>query len=153
MADDSLEERLAEFESRESVSSQSSLDAPDPSSDGPDPIGPTTRFLAVFALVPQVRLLLSITPVVGMSPTGRSTLLASLVGGVIVAECLLRRSGPAIALALWKGLFHAVLCTIGALIGSVIVTGSSLPDSVVGAGFLVISALVTTRRLEREDSG
>jgi len=152
MADDSLEERLAEFESRESAPSESSLDSPGSSSDGPVPIGLTTRLSTAFVLVPQVRILLVITPVVGMSPAGRPTLLASLVGGVIAAECLLRGVGPAIASALWKGLFAAFLCTLGALIVSVIVIGSSLPDSVIGTGFLVVSAVVTTRRFERADS-
>ncbi|AFO55834.1 MULTISPECIES: hypothetical protein [unclassified Natrinema] len=153
MTDDSLEERLAEFESREAASSQSSLEESGESSDGPDPIGLPTRLLAVSVLVPHVRILLVVTPVVGLSPTGRSTLLASLVGGVIGAECLLRGVGPAIASALWKGLFAALLCTLGALIAVTIVTGSSPPDSVIGPGFLVVSTVVTARRLERPDSG
>ncbi|ELY84953.1 hypothetical protein [Natrinema altunense] len=153
MTDDSLEERLADLDSGESSSSPSSLGSPDSSSDGPGPITMATRFWAVSTLVPQVRILLVITPGVGLSSTGSSTLLASLVGGVIVAECLLRGVGPAIASALWKGVFAAFLCTLGALAVSVTVIGSSLPDSAIGAGFLVVSVVVTARRLERTDSG
>ncbi|WP_226482089.1 hypothetical protein [Natrinema amylolyticum] len=115
------------------------------------PIGLTTRFWAVSVLVPQVRILLDITPVVGMSPTGRSILLASLIGGVVVAECLLRGLGPAIASALSKGFFAAFLCAIGALVVSVIATGFSPPDSVIGTGFLVVSALVAAHRFDRTE--
>ncbi|PGF16048.1 hypothetical protein CP556_07905 [Natrinema sp. CBA1119] len=149
MTDDSLDERLADLESGPPSRSPSSLEDPAISNDEPKSITLFTRFWAVFILTPQVRIPLSITPGIGESPTGNAIILTSLIGGVVVAECLLRRFGPTIVSALSVGFFAALLSAIGAFVGWVVATGSSPPDVVIGTGFLVVSAVTTAHRFER----
>ncbi|WP_222915766.1 hypothetical protein [Natrinema sp. SYSU A 869] len=153
MTDDSLDERLAGLESEASSQASSSLEESTSSGDESDPISLAARFWAAFALIPQVRVLLIVAPTIGESPMGRSVFLASLVGGVVVAECLLRGFGPAIASALWEGFFDAFLIAIGALVVWVVATGSSPPDAVIGTGLLIVSAVVTVHRFERAELG
>lgn len=153
MTDESIDERLAEFEaqSEESSDRAPSLEdsaSPADSSDGSTSISLWTRFWTVFVLAGQVRIVLELATGLGGPFVGKSLVLGSLVGGIVVAEVLLRQFGPAIAPALWDGCVAAVLAGFGAFLLWTVTTGSSPPDGLFGIGVLVLSAAITVRRFD-----